>query len=490
MAKVFLMNPRVESRPSIPLGLAYIAAVLEQNHHQVKVYDPIVPEQDEKIKELLTDFKPDIVGITCTTAQETLALHFTEVVKGADKNYLVVIGGPHISALPRQVLSDKNIDIVVIGEGEETMLEIVNSYNPSRNIDAIDAIDTIKGIGYKKDGKQFFTEPRPAVSDLDKLPFPAWHLFDMKWYLQRDSIIRGKWLRCGTIIAGRGCPGRCIFCQSYQLYGRRVHRRSPENVLKEMNQLMEKYDSLEGIYFCDDTLAMTKPWMMELCKLIKEKSTRRILWACQSRVNTIDTELVKTMKDAGCVQLEFGVESGSQKVLDALHKDIKIDAIRRAFKICRDVGMRTASSFMIGNPEEKMEDVILSEQLADEIKSDYTEFFTITPYPGTELYEMAKKNGWLREGTWLHAGVLASRPVMVINFTADELLALQKRLYSKYFPAIYKSLVLDYRFIFDVVKFSLKKPKHILAYFKIIFKDRSLSELGRYINHVIRDSVC
>lgn len=473
MKKVLLINPRVDYRPQPPLGLAYIAAALEAKGYEVRVYDPTRGHEEGAFTELFREFRPDAVGITCLTPQEEKLYYFAALVKRLDAAVPVVTGGVHPTAVPRKVLSSRDIDVAVIGEGERTVVNLVDALGSGAPLSGV------RGIAYKEGEKISITPPAELAGDPDSLPWPARHLLDMRWYSRRLSLIRGKWLRCTTIIAIRGCPYDCIFCSSNKIFGRRVRFRSPAKVVEEIKSLVNEH-ALEAVLFADDTFTLSKPWLLELCGLLR-KEVPGIIWNCQARVGSLDDDMLKAMTDSGCIQVEFGIESGSPKVLRALKKMQTPEDIKETFRLCKKYPIRAMANFIIGNPEETLDDIEMTSSLAREIKADYTEFFILTPYPGTKLYEMAERNGWILKGDAFY-GRESNRPVMSINFKPDELVSLRKKLYEENLNSIWKSYLLDPRFILDVLKFTFSRPSVIPGYAAVLWREKSLAELGRHIN--------
>lgn len=471
--KVLLINPRVDYRPQPPLGLAYIAGALEREGYEVRVYDPTRGRDDAAFETLFRQFAPDAVGITCLTPQEEQLYAFAGAVKRLSPGTPVIAGGVHPTAAPEKVLASPHVDIAVVGEGERTITLLLAALWSGAPLSGV------RGIAYKEAGKAVLTPRADLIEDLDALAWPARHLLDMAWYSRRLSLIRGKWLRCTTIIAIRGCPYDCIFCSSNKIFGRRVRFRSPAGIVDEIERLVKEH-SLEAVLFADDTFTLSKPWLLELCALLRRR-VPGIVWACQSRVGALDDEMLGAMIAAGCIQVEFGIESGSPKVLEALKKRQDTAEIIETFRLCKKYPIRTMANFIIGNPEEKLEDIELTAALAREIRADYTEFFILTPFPGTVLYEMAERNGWLHKGDAFY-GRESNKPVMSINFSQDELVRLRKELYEKNLNSIWKSYLLDPRFLLDVLKFTLGHPSVLPGYAKVLWKERSVAELGRHIN--------
>lgn len=473
---VFLINPRVDYRPQPPLGIAYIAAVLENNGYKVEVYDPVRGHDFPSFKKHLIEFDPAIVGITCLAPQENQIHYFARLVREIRPDVPIAAGGVHPTTAHERVLSDNNIDAAVIGEGEITVLNLFERMLKN------DDLSQVCGIAFRKNLETIVTVPQPLVENLDCLPLPSRHLLDMGWYSRRLSLIRGKWLRCSTVIAIRGCPFECIFCSSNKVFGRKVRFRSPANVIAEIKNIVEKY-KLDAILFVDDTLTLSKEWILELCAIMK-KEVPGIKWACQGRVGYIDEQIIKAITSSGCIQIEFGIESGSQKVLDILNKKQTIESIRETFSLCRKFNIRTMANFIIGNPEETSQDIELTSELAKEIKADYTDFFILTPYPGTKIYEMALSNGWLRQGDSFY-GRESNKPVMSINFSPEQLVELRKRLYEENISSIWKNYVLEMTFLWDVLRFVFLNPSYVIDIFKVLLREKSFAELGRYINNEI-----
>jgi len=319
----------------------------------------------------------------------------------------------------------------------------------------------VNGIAYKKNGSIEFTKPRSPPQNLDKLPFPAYHLVDMNKYIKRSFAIRGLWLKCGWVVTSRGCPGRCIFCATTLMHGRKVRFRDPTKVIDEIEYLKNRYD-IEGFYVLDDTFTLNKQRVLKFCDELKKRELN-LKWACQARANTFDLEIGKAIKNAGCVQVEFGVESGSDKVLSTLKKNITVEQTKRVFEICKMLGLRTMANVMIGNPNEFLEDIEKTKKLVKQLNADHTSFFFTTPYPGTELYNMAVKNGWIKlnetnDLIWRHS----LEPIMCINFTKPELIKIQEELYNITLKSTFIEYCKQPYFLLDALRTGLKNPRFAL----------------------------
>jgi radical SAM superfamily enzyme YgiQ (UPF0313 family) len=225
------------------------------------------------------------------------------------------------------------------------------------------------------------------------VPFPARDLSDFERYLSPPGLIRG-WAsaRHASMLSSRGCPFRCTFCASHLQLGRRFRQRSVDNVLAELDHLVDRY-AIRGVYWVDDIFTGDRAWVRELCTQLLARPYR-LEWGCQSRVTGIDRVTLEAMKAAGCVQIDFGVESGSQKILNRMRKGTRPDTILKAFDLVRDVGLRTGASFILGTPGEDEDDAMMTLDLARQLRSDWTVFFFSTPYPGTELWGQIRETSF------------------------------------------------------------------------------------------------
>jgi radical SAM superfamily enzyme YgiQ (UPF0313 family) len=364
--------------------------------------------------------KPRLVGISFMTPQVRIAKDIAQGIKSLDPAISVIVGGAHASAIPEEVLQGSAIDFVAIGEGEETMSEVARCL-------LIDgkSIKGIHGLAYRQDGRIVICPPRKPIEDLDSLPIPAWRLLAAERYSVRGF---GGDIRKPTyaILSSRGCPNDCIFCDSHTVFGRRFRGRSAKNIFSELIFLHERFGA-EQFDFVDDTITIDRDRLMELSRLILD-SRIGIRWMCNARVNTVDLELLRMMKEAGCIRVDFGVESGDPEVLKAIKKRITLEQVRSAHRWAKQVGLSTLSFFMVGNPGETWQSVIKTVELAKEIQSDFPCIGIATPYPGSELYRIAQRNGWILDRDWTKYSPSAYqdkdfRPVMRTKaMTRDDIL--------------------------------------------------------------------
>jgi len=336
-----------------PLGIMYIAAMLEKHNAEVTIIDTSFNQNWNLLRKNLQETKPDFVGISSVTPMITDAFRVAELAKKLNADCTTVLGGPHATVVQ---IVNPYIDFCVYGEGEATLLELI------KEVETGGDLSRVKGIYYKDGDDLIRTPPRPPIEDLSELPFPAWHLLPTT---EQYFKVNG---RSGILIASRGCPFNCTFCQPTlrMLFGSKVRFRTPENVVDEIEMLLRHYD-IKEFMFHDDTFTSNKVWVKQLCDLMIERDIH-IPWNCNSRVNTVTRELLKTMKRAGCTRLSLGVESGSQEILDkALRKGIKLSEVRRAFKLCKEERMETKAFLMLGSPFETKESLESTVELIREI---------------------------------------------------------------------------------------------------------------------------
>ena len=377
-----------------PLGLAYIAAVLERAGHTVSILDrDIVLRKEgldfEKVDDVtlreIKNFKPDFIGISATTPNMLDVNDVSKMIKRAAPGVPIVIGGPHATALPVETLEESAaIDIAMAGEGEETWIDLVKGTN----------LSDVKGIAYRKDGKAVLNEQRGHIADLDSLPFPAHHLLDMEFYLRPSRFTsRNLSLRTTSIFTARGCPYRCSFCAGPIVFPGKVRYHSKERVIAEIDNLVNKYN-VEALYFAEDMFLASKKRATELLEeFIRQPWSKRLKWFAQARVNVIDPQILDLMKRAGCVGVEYGFESGSQKILDAMSKVSKVEENMKAALMTRKAGMRFQANIIVGYPGETKEDFADTIKFLEKVKPSNVGFNIFMPLPGTSIYRELKAAG-------------------------------------------------------------------------------------------------
>ena len=323
--------------------------------------------------------EPDWIGLSFLTMTYERAAWLASELKAALPDVPLVGGGAHCTADPAGALAELELDYVVSGEGEAVAVALTEALAAQR------PLSRLPGLWAGE-------EPPPdqeLVEHLDDLPFPARDLLQPRRYLAPPGLIRG-WASSGiaSMLASRGCPFACSFCASKQQLGRAVRIRSVSNVIAEIDDLVSRYQ-IRGLYFVDDVFTFHRDWVLAFCEALQSRPYR-LHWACQARVNQVDEALLVAMRDAGCVQVDYGVESGSPRILKSMQKGIRREEVIEAFSLTHGVGMRTGASFVLGSPTETEEDRRLTADLARRIDSDWTVFFFSTPYPGTPLWRRTR----------------------------------------------------------------------------------------------------
>ncbi|MDI6903111.1 MAG: radical SAM protein [Methanocellales archaeon] len=367
-----------------PLGIAYIAAVLREHDINVDVIDFESVNSTKDIERELRRSNPTILGISAMSPTYDQAREIAYIAKSCIPDVTVMMGGPHPTIMPENVLSDENVDIAVIGEGDYTVLDVVNACRNNGT-----GLRSVKGIYFKENGNIRKTDNRGYIQDLDVLPFPARDLLPMDQYLSRTMPFPMPFPET-NLIAVRGCPFNCSYCQptSKMMFGKKIRYRSPENVVAEMEHLKKRY-KVKYQWVGGDTLTVNRKWVNSFCNLLIERDLD-IEWIAGTRVDTVDKEMLKLMKKSGCIFITFGVESGSQRILDEImNKRITIKQVRDAFRSCNEEGIAAMANFMIGSPTETKEDLEMSLELMKEILPDSIATYITNPLPGTHLYDYA-----------------------------------------------------------------------------------------------------
>lgn len=370
---------------NFPTGMGLIAATLKNAGYNVTVWDVNgwrYSKEDvlEKIKH--ADF--DVVGMGGLIPVYRYVKWLVPHLKERNPNCKIVLGGPVGTYLAELVLTKNPVDVIVDGEGENTILDLVAAYSKGRGL------NTVSGIYYKdEDGNVNRTPAREVVQDLDTLPFPAWDMFPMEeTYMKNPVVGLGRDM---DVISSRGCPYLCTFCAPS--FGRKYRYRSPEHVLEEIRQLKKLYD-VDFISFQDDLFVTNRQRVFDFCEaLIRSELFGKIKWSCTGRVNLVDEPLLRAMKDSGCVSVSFGIESGSQYILDSLKKAFRVEQAVEAIGLCEKLGLRHPSSFIIGSPMETTETLEETVQFAIRANVPVQALMINTPYPGTPLFYEALKKG-------------------------------------------------------------------------------------------------
>lgn len=364
-----------------PLGLSYLAATLQSGGHEVEILDLLTAKAtSSKITHRLEKLRPHVVGSTGPTMVFPSAAKVLKTCKDYDSQIITVMGGPHVSfAVEDSFKRAPWIDYIVLGEGERTLLELVNTLEKKGDQ------GEVAGIAFKYGEAIAKTQPRPLIQELDEIPLPARHLLPLARY-------RALGTAC-SVVSSRGCPYSCIFCSAPKMFGRKVRFRSPRLVVDEMESIRDL--CFERVNLVDDTFTLNHKHTEALCREILRRNLK-IEWNAYSRVDTLTPDIVDLMRQAGCTFLVFGVESGNQQVMDNIKKGITVEKVRHAVKMTSSAGIKSFASFILGLPGETPETARDTLSLAREIFEAYGiqyGFHYLAPFPGTEVYEQARQMG-------------------------------------------------------------------------------------------------
>ena len=400
--------------PHLKVGVASLASFLREQDFDVSIIDPQVEGLNlEKTVKKILSFNPDIVGFSPYTVEIMDASMIAASIKNKRESVRTVVGGPHASALPVETLKEfKSFDMAVVGEGELTLKEIAEGKEP----------EEIKGLVYrKKDGSIELNPPRPPLKPLDRLPYPAWDLYDLKKYGSDVSL---------PVEPLRGCPYSCIFC--YRTLGRKVRYKSPSRIVDEIEYMMNNF-GISSFRFLAGTFPLSKKHAMKVFEEIIRRRLK-IKWSASTRVDTLDQELLEMMKESGCEELQIGVESGDPEILSLCGKGIKPEDAERVFKLCKKVGIKAGANFILGLPGETQETIQRTKLLAFKLLryASGINFAILVPYPGTDVYKMAAKGEGglkIKSKDWRNYGKQAGLALEHKNFKNGELAKIQSKLY-------------------------------------------------------------
>jgi len=382
--RILLVQHAIENSDAYPLSLGYVAAALRQTGHEVDFLD-LALEDGKPVQTLLRrveEDEPQAIGFTAMTPQYNECLRLVSKVRPHLPGIPIILGGHHANALPEEVLRDGTADVVVVSEGERTAPDLVSKLEKGGDL------NSVPGIAFlDQQGNFVQTQPREQVANLDEIPYPPWEILRPEMYRGR---MRG--LKTANLLTSRGCPYQCVYCYRGPAGGPRVRARSVENVLEEISRLYWDHE-IGAFGFRDDIFTLDMDRTRALCDAIVAEKIK-IFWDCETRVDRVDLDLLKQMKRAGCVCVDFGVESGSEEILKKLRKKASKDEARKAFQYCHKVGLPTRAFFLLGTPWETPQTVEETISFAKEIRPTISVFFLAMPYPGTELRDEFAKAGW------------------------------------------------------------------------------------------------
>ncbi|MBN1244600.1 cobalamin-dependent protein [Candidatus Bathyarchaeota archaeon] len=486
--KILLVNPPQTFYPgsdppagNLPLGLMYIAAVLDKAGYKVEILDAfmtgssfrkigdtiIVGMPYERVKEEIRRRKPDIVGIANPfTCQVEHAIKVSSITKEVDPSILTVAGGPHVPAVPVEFMEEaENIDIAVIGEGEYAMLDIVKVAEGTKKI------SDVKGIVYRENGTITQNAPRPFIKNLDELPFPAYHLVDMEQYLSSNKIgYRSFKDRSVSMITSRGCPFNCCFCSVHLHMGKTFRAHSVNYVISHIEHVVNKY-KVKTIFFEDDNLTFDLKRFEAICDQIIEKRIK-FNWETPNgiRADYLTRGLLEKMKKSGCQSVFFGIESGDQYVLDnIIDKSLNLKTVVEVAKMCKEIGISTAAFYIIGFSGEKKEHMLRTVEFALRLKKEYDVGMLLhvaTPSLGTRLYKECKEKGYIQGDltSRAFAEVRQTRGMPLIStedFMASEVKEIAAMAVQRYKRL---SMINYFKNPWKTLKTALSQPKIVLKF--------------------------
>jgi len=371
-----------------PLGLLYMAGyLLQHSNYEVEVLDTQVENlKYSALEKRIRKISPDVVGITVMTFTLIDVMKTVEVIKKVNNEIVVVLGGPHATIYPLETINLPGVDFIVLGEGEETFFDLLKNFRDKQGL------RNTPGIVFKSDGEIINTGQKPYIQNLDALPFPARYLTPYQKY---NSVI-AKRSPVTTMMTSRGCPNRCTFCYRHHM-GKIFRARSAGNVVDEMEECTKM--GINEFLVYDDTFNISRQRVIEICDEIVRRNLK-IGWDIRARVDTIDKKILEKLKEANCERIHYGVESGSQEILNILKKDITQGQVKETFKMTKDMGISTLAYFMLGCPGEKEIHIKETIKMMKELDPDFVHVTIFTPFPKTPIYLEGLKNGLIEQDYW------------------------------------------------------------------------------------------
>lgn len=424
----FLNPPYPKTAPQaffIPLSIGYLAAVLEKEGYSVDVIDcQLLQLTKQQLKKELNKLQPDIVGVTSTTLTYNPACEVVKTAKETCPDSLTLMGGPHVTVLDEQTLNENpDVDIVVRGEGEQTLLEIADLVSKFD----FKGLDKVAGITFRKNNKIVQTENRPFIQDLDELPYPAFHHFEVSNYRIFGKIYL-------PIISTRGCPFQCTFCSAFRMCGKRIRARSPKNFVDELEWLNDTYNP-DAVIFYDDVFTLDKKRAFEICDEIKKRKMD-LEWDCRTRVDLVNKEILTKIRDTNCQRVFYGIESGSQTILNAMKKGTTVEQGEKAIKWAKEVGLFVDTSVIFGYPGETPEMVKETIDFIKRTKPDAVYPFVANPYPGTQIRKEMERRGWKMSSNWSlydTMKLVSENPLL----SDEEIQKAKRQLYNSFYTISY-----------------------------------------------------
>lgn len=407
-----------------PHGLCNLAAVCLKEKIDTEIIDiPALGLTYQQAADIITKKSPKYVGITAVTISIYNAAKLAKMIKQLNEKIIIIIGGPHLTALPEETMNRfTDFDIGVIGEGDITITELIYALEKKQ------PLKKINGLIIRESGVLHITEHRNFIKNLDDLPFPAWHLLpDLRNY--RPAVASYKRLPSTSLMTTRGCTGKCTFCDRSG-FGETVRKYSAEYIVEMISPLQKNY-KIRDIRIMDDNFLLFRSNIEKVCNLLKEKKIN-LTWSCLARVDMINSDILKKIKGIGCWQIAYGIESGSQEILDELNKNITLEQIERAICLTKGAKIKTLGYFMLGNPKETEKTIDESIKLIKKLDLDDIKITFFTPYPGSKIFSIVKRFGFFNDD-WKKLDANLGPAFVPENLTKDYLIKTQKKILMDFY---------------------------------------------------------
>lgn len=472
MSRLLLIRPERSVKREflasmMPTNLAILAAYVRNHGHEVRIWDyQMLPYDEREFLEDLAEYQPDIVGITCYTPNVKLGHEIAEATKRYDPSIVTIVGGPHATYMTKEALEEFwAFDITVVGEGEVPLLKICNLGR-----EALKEGANLVGCGVRQGDKVVVNREREIVEELDEIGIPAYDLMDFKHSKRSMRGFSSEFMPVAELLTSRGCPFTCTFCAAFVSTGRRLRDRSPQSVLKEVKYMMENF-GIKHFNIIDDTFTIRKDHVYPIAEGIHALGAT---WNCWAHINTLDMPLLTHMKENGCTGLLIGVESGSPRILKKLKKGLTVEKIKNGFAMMNAVGFKNVeANFIIGSdPDETLEDVMLTKKLIREIKPSILAVNVICPYPGTPVFDEMRANNLIHSYDWNHYVTYGKVPLWhTYHFTPEQMVKLQTEIMAEFY--------FNPRFIWNRLK-SMSNLHELMYWVKgglVFLKDLALVQL-------------
>ena len=473
----FTFKSRRDINPLPPMGLGYLAAVIEKMGIEVEILDTLmlgwdneeevnenivrVGLTDSDIKEKILEYNPDLIGINCQfSRQYKIYHHIFSLVKKVKKNCITVAGGAHVTVCPEEILGDPCCDFLLIGEAEESFREFLLAIIQGSGLGQID------GLGWKSNGNIFINKKEKWITDLDSIPFPAYHIMKLDKYfgLEASHGIRHK-NRFSPIITSRGCPAKCTFCSAHRVWGNKYRLRSVDNVLAEMRLLKEQF-GVEEIMFEDDNVTANSKRATELFTRMIEEGFN-FTWDTPNGVGvwSLTENILDLIKQSGCIKLNFPVESGAQHVLNnIIRKPLKLSKVKKLISYCKKIDLDYGMFLVMGLPGEKIEDMWQSFRFAAECGCYAPHISVATPYPGTKLFDECMQKGYFSRKFTLDDLFIRSFLIRTPDWDEHDL---KKTLLKGHLYLRFRNLLSNPVSSFNRLIGKLKEPRKVISYLRL-----------------------